>query len=492
MSRPRVSSDSSLVSFQQEVLETADFRKARGDIVSSAMLAKLSKDLRHLHVSDSRQDLHDCKYTKELDKCATHFKCEKLNWKPWPCMVLRSYHHTPFQDVMSIDSASEVLSAGVFQESGMIVKEISVECPVYGHGLTEFCEQLKGKVPRIHLSAIWSPPIKELPQIIVGLQFNTMEVWEFTMKKNPGIMERLEALSIVDFEFNKNNFGWLMYNLQRCSKLHLLDFSGCNLSSFSPNFSHPTVQTLLLRNASIGRLTNLPESLHTLDFRCRRVDEIGIIDVHCKSLDTLYLNVNQSTLHNYNRLGQLKSLRSLTCEGDFTDIPLTPLSACEALVTLNLSNCKVADIAALSACEALKHLNLKNCYALKNINALASCRSLVTLNLSNCWKVEYIDALATCTSLVTLNLQGCTSLTNIDALARCTSLETLDLHDCESLTNIDALASCTSLEKIYLYGCNALTIETVANLHALGSLQMIDANDSWKLLRNMMNKVELM
>jgi Leucine-rich repeat (LRR) protein len=135
---------------------------------------------------------------------------------------------------------------------------------------------------------------------------------------------------------------------------------------------------------------------------------------------------------------------------------LAPLSAVFGLTSLNLRKCKgVRDIGPLSACTALQVLDLSLC-DVEDIGPLSSCRALWHLDIS----VTHVAALGTLATLGGtlrhLNLQNCVRITDFAPLSALTSLRHLDISDCLLVASIAPLTACVALEHLNISECHRI------------------------------------
>jgi hypothetical protein len=158
-------------------------------------------------------------------------------------------------------------------------------------------------------------------------------------------------------------------------------------------------------------------------------------------------------------------------------VDLSALASCPLLHTLNLSRSKVTHVSALASCPLLHTLNLSRS-KVKDVSALASRLSLHTLDLSSS-KVKDVSALALCPSLHTLDLSR-SKVKDVSALASCPSLHTLDLSR-SNVTDVSALASCPSLHTLDLRGSNVTDVSALASCPSLHTLNLRGSKvtDGW-------------
>ena len=158
------------------------------------------------------------------------------------------------------------------------------------------------------------------------------------------------------------------------------------------------------------------------------------------------------------------------------------LGDCNAILTLNLSNCRslTGTLLPLGHCKFLTSVNLCNCDKISGmLDALENCCALTNLNLGNCQKLTgSMDALDKCTALTCLEVFGCKNITGtLDALTACTALTKLDFSSFGTTMRVsgtlDLLWRCTALTELDLEYCRSLK----GNLRALGGLTNLDKLD---------------
>lgn len=198
---------------------------------------------------------------------------------------------------------------------------------------------------------------------------------------------------------------------------------------------------------------------------CGSLERLDLTFTPCKTLSFISAcsslqHLNLSNCYNLSDLTELSSCRFLTdldlsvcCVSD-----LSPLSTLTKLIHLDLSRCfNIINISSLSTLAKLQQLNLSRCYNVHDsLDSLSACTALMDLDLSYC-PVSNLSALATCKDLQHLDLRGCRCILDLSFLAGLTGLVSLDLSKSEGPVDVSALAQCSLLKQILVFGCAPVT-----------------------------------
>eukprot|EP00002_Diphylleia_rotans_P028011 TRINITY_DN5645_c0_g1_i1.p1 TRINITY_DN5645_c0_g1~~TRINITY_DN5645_c0_g1_i1.p1 ORF type:complete len:825 (+),score=168.13 TRINITY_DN5645_c0_g1_i1:193-2667(+) len=261
------------------------------------------------------------------------------------------------------------------------------------------------------------------------------------------------------YEISFHNSGLIaISNLQKCTKLKVLDLSSNSISVIENLQSNTELKELILFQNEISQIQNLEKQVE---------------------LESLGLQFNKiSTIAGLKPLRKLKSLR---LDGNAIKV-IENLDGCKALTSLDLSSNQIEKIQGLDAMISLNELNLSfnKIRRIEGIQPVKASLSELQLQYN---KLETLDGFISCEQLRILRLQG-NGLTSLASLPKLPLLEELNVSQ-NSLTNlIDLSEKAPSLEIIDLSDnkfesldllCNALVrLTKLTDLDAGGNPFMVD------------------
>ncbi len=250
-----------------------------------------------------------------------------------------------------------------------------------------------------------------------------MSLVEYPGFRNKG--KYLEALAFDDSIFSKVSDGDVIYVLDACPNLRVLDLSSCRqISDISPEN--------LFRKSACGVFNNLfwlnlsgceqitdrgtqyvcaLKKLKVLTLSgCKNITPKGLLDLKTMEsltvLDLAYCReITDEVL--LNLPGSLKWLTLTDCE-HITDLGLSYLRSCTQLQSLDLSGCKEVKKVGLNYLRALSNtmeeLDLSWCEWIDNdaLFCLYDLKKLKSLNLNGCYQIDPREVPALLTALPNL------------------------------------------------------------------------------------------
>jgi F-box and leucine-rich repeat protein GRR1 len=204
----------------------------------------------------------------------------------------------------------------------------------------------------------------------------------------------------------------------------------------------------------------------------------------------------------------IKRLNLSALGSEVSDGTLGPLSVCNRVERLTLTNCtKLTDLSLVSMLEnnrSLLALDVTSVESITDQTMYALAKNAVRLqglNITNCKKVtdESLEAVAqNCRHLKRLKLNGCSQLTDRSIIAfamHCRYILEIDLHDCKNLADESITTLITEgpqLRELRLAHCWRITDQAFLRLPAEASyesLRILDLTDCGELQDSGVQKI---
>lgn len=221
--------------------------------------------------------------------------------------------------------------------------------------------------------------------------------------------------------------------------------------------------------SAISKISSL-RSLSIINASISNEEFMGIKFNEFSDLNTLVLTNNQ----NLSDISPIKPLSETLTKLNIESCPISNISVLEdfeALIDLEASHCKIADISALSG-KSLYRLILSD-NELKDIAPLSGVTSLSVLVLSDN-QIDSLKPISNNSKLKKLNVDH-NKLKTLDGLEEILRLAVLSAVE-NQIETLDGLTNCTVLEKVYLCKNKLTDISILKKSSA--TLKVVDISDN--------------
>lgn len=435
-----------------ELLVYDNDKKLKGFLSSTVLSYETQEDLRAGNYSypKSYQNILHSKLFQFMKMY------EEYGWKSW-CIDRQNLH----QIILKIENEGKLtsldLSASKITTLAPIKAFTHLKFLDLSSNTLENISEIKSfsLLEKLNLSSNKLSSVDSLSKLeyLKELKLSANTIYDFKALKG------LANLELLDISYNNYiNFE----SLPVLEKLYYLDISGDIIKDYAPLAKQKSLHTLIINaagNRNISTIPALPELIG-----------LSIISNNINPEDAVFMQ----KLSFCSKLGELNiSKNNLTSLADFdkenihTDkseaSPLFPV-----LITLDISNNKIADLNGIKNFPALENLQISS-NNLTDISMLSELSSLQKLNLKNN-QIRNISALKFLPQLTMLNISG-NPVGNSDVIKCLKNLDTLIVSN-TGITNVSSLSGLTNLTSLDLSGNLIGDIKPLQKLTNLKSLNL--------------------